>query len=44
MVAGSGRNTFRLGFSSIPAERIDAGIRALAGVMRQMRPTLVGAS
>jgi len=42
MAAGTGRNAFRLGYASIPVERIEAGIRALAGVMREMRPTVVG--
>jgi GntR family transcriptional regulator/MocR family aminotransferase len=38
MSEAAGRNTFRLGYSSIPAERIDAGIRVLGEVMRQMTP------
>lgn len=40
----TGRNTFRLGYSSIPIERIEPGIRVLADVMRQMTPTMRCAS
>lgn len=38
MTEGTGRNTFRLGFASVPVERIDAGIRILAQAVRRMRP------
>lgn len=44
MSEAAGRNTFRLGYSSIPAERIEAGIRALAEVMRRMTPAVRRAS
>lgn len=44
MSEGTGRNTFRLGFASIPVERIDAGIRALAQAVRRMRPAVLRVS
>lgn len=38
MSAGSGRNAFRLGYSSIPVARVDAGVRVLAKAMQGMKP------
>ena len=38
MSESAGRNTFRLGYSSIATDRIDAGIRVLGEVLRQMTP------
>ena len=32
------RNCFRMGFSSIKLEKIDAGVRALAELVRARRP------
>lgn len=40
MSEAEGRNCFRLGYSSISAERIDAGIRVLGEVMRSMAPAI----
>jgi len=34
------RKSFRLGYSSIPLERIDAGIRVLAGVARELHAAM----
>lgn len=39
MSEATGRNTFRLGYSSMPVERIDGGIRVLAEAIRDMAPT-----
>lgn len=35
-----GKNCFRLGYSSIPAEKIEAGIQRLASVFESLRPSL----
>ena len=44
MSEAAGRNTFRLGYSSIPIDRIEPGIRVLGDVMRAMAPAVRFAS
>ena len=36
MSEATGRNTFRLGYTSIPVARIEPGIRVLGELMRKM--------
>jgi GntR family transcriptional regulator/MocR family aminotransferase len=35
---GDARRSFRMGFSAIPLERIEPGVRALAACVRAQRP------